>query len=603
MNHCIQFEFICSQPVALYGHLCHQYVDRKAIDIRAAQFTDEQHNTHYLLEAFAEQAQLEQLAEEIAEDFLLSVWLIDTRIQRVEHKQYPQSSLSLTKPTPYAPLPYCQHCQPLFGDNQSQQFANINLACSHCHGETKLSVAQKSLSEQDIFAFADLLLNNSTLHLPDDNMTLSLALPLSAKDRPSIIVCNPNDLNGYFHLSDHQVLALSSIEKPCITLMTNDTGKAHFKTALVDVQFASNRLLVILTEKLRQRGINWLYSHSNPPGEHHGNPPLKLARLAEQWIAKQQVKAGQCEVLFNPLHDEAISQIANINYCATSIDKQVSWSAIHTEHKQVLPESHAAQCALLAGLQTMSPPNPCKKAKHAAILFFSYYQASQILALDKEGNAELFFEMANIPNSGYEICHQLSQSRESGLLDKFKQMYPDSYNALLDIELTSHTKSLTSLMAVAAAIIGCRVYHDAPESITQQLADSFIADAMGFNGANAPRIDFPLTKGEAYRSLNWCKTLGTLMSFRIAGETDTSKLAFAFHDSLADYLSNWIEHLDKNIGIKHLVLAGSEFDNPVLAKRIQMRVGKNTPLVINKQLDLEGANLAVGGIFLRQRRR
>ncbi|QBF82686.1 hypothetical protein EXU30_08285 [Shewanella maritima] len=158
-------------------------------------------------------------------------------------------------------------------------------------------------------------------------------------------------------------------------------------------------------------------------------------------------------------------------------------------------------------------------------------------------------------------------------------------------------------MAVAAAIIGCKIHHDSPESITQQLADSFVADAAAYRGNNAPRVDFPLTKGEAHRSINWCKTLGTLMSFRLAGETDTKMLAFAFHDSLADYLSNWIEHVDQNIGVQHLVLAGSEFDNPVLAQRINLRIGNNTPILVNHQLDLEGANLAVGGIFLAQRRR
>ncbi|WP_394129465.1 NiFe hydrogenase [Shewanella maritima] len=602
MMHHIQFEFICSQPVALYSYLCDKFQQYQSADITSVQFINEQHHSCYVLESYGEQPQLEQLAEDIAEHFLLSVWLIDTNIKRIEAKQYPDApKASINNQT--APLSYCQNCQPQFGDNQSADFANINLACEHCGGHNKLSATQRAFTEQDIFAFAEVLLNKETLHLPEDNMTLSIAQPNNVRERPSIIVCNPNAMNAYFSLNEQQVLALSSIEKPCLKLYTNDSGMQEIKAPLVDVQFASNRLMIILCERLRQRGINWIYAHSNPPGEHHANPPLKLALINHQWVAKQQVSPGKCKSYFQPLHDDAVSLVTNMAYTANCNNDQISWSATHSQNLQLLPPTHAAQCALLAGLQAQVPPSKSKKPKHAGVLFFSRYQASQIVTIDKDSQAELFFELDAMPTSGYEICHLLSQSREKGLLDKFKQNHPDSYNTLLDIKLTSHPKSLTSLMAVAATIIGCTVHHDAPESITQQLADRFVADAMAFRGANAPRIDFPLTKGEAHRSINWCKTLGTLMSFRLAGETDSAKLAFAFHDSLADYLSNWIEHVDKNIGIHNLVLAGSEFDNPVLAKRIQIRVGKNTPLLVNQQLDLEGVNLAVGGLFLAKRRR
>ncbi|MGZ9899411.1 Kae1-like domain-containing protein [Shewanella gaetbuli] len=602
MMHHIQFEFKCSRPVPLYEYLCQQFIAHPKVAITAAQLTDDQFNTRYIIEASAEQAQLEQLAEEIAEHFLLSVWLLDTRIQRIEQKQFLTSKQLNYPKASYAPLPYCQQCQPRFGDNQHNDFANINLECSHCHGHQQLSLAQKGLTPQDIKAFAEILLNKDTLYLPDDNMTLSIAQPVFEHHRPSILVCNPNALNSYFHLCDEQVIALSSIEKPCLRLNTNEAGLSCLKVPLVDVQFAHNRLLVILCELLRQRGINWLYSHSNPPGEHHCNPPLRLARLEHQWVAKQHVQAGECNRYFTALHDDAESLVCNMHYSAFGQKDTLKWTAIRTQNEQIIPKSKAAHCALLAGLQAQQSPSKCKKPKHAAVLFLSRHQTSQIVTLDKNSQAELFFEFPAIPRSGYEVCHALSQSREKDLLNKFKQAHPEDYNALLDIELSSHSQSLTSFMTVAAAIIGCQVNHDTPESVTQQLADSFVANAMIFNGANAPRIDFPLIKGEANRSINWCKTLGTLMSFKLAGETDIAKLAFAFHDSLADYLSHWIEHVDKNIGINHLVLAGSEFDNPVLAQQICLRVGKNTQILINKQLDLEGANLAIGGLFLPQRR-
>ncbi|HBF45108.1 MAG TPA: hypothetical protein DDW91_00785 [Shewanella frigidimarina] len=173
----------------------------------------------------------------------------------------------------------------------------------------------------------------------------------------------------------------------------------------------------------------------------------------------------------------------------------------------------------------------------------------------------------------------------------------------MDLHIQADDGALCQLMAVATLIIGAYPVETAQRVTVTELADKFIALAMSHHGNNAPRIDFPLTKGAAHRSLNWCKTLGTLMSFKLAGETNLAKLAFAFHDSFADYLSHWVEHLDQNIGVKQLVIAGSEFANPVLTERVQLRIGKNFPLVVNPLLDLDGVNIAIGGLYLKQRRR
>ena len=263
-------------------------------------------------------------------------------------------------------------------------------------------------------------------------------------------------------------------------------------------------------------------------------------------------------------------------------------------------------CALNAAVLRCDPNKNHHKAqfvKHAAVLYFSQQNACQIVTLDSQSNPELFFQLPTLPTSGYEICHSLSESPQKSLLDKFKQLFPAEYNQLLDLHIQADDGALSQLMAVATLIIGAYPVETAQRVTVTELADKFIALAMSHHGNNAPRIDFPLTKGAAHRSLNWCKTLGTLMSFKLAGETNLTKLAFAFHDSFADYLSHWVEHLDQNIGVKQLVIAGSEFANPVLTERVQLRIGKNFPLVVNPLLDLDGVNIAIGGLYLKQRRR
>ncbi|MGL4835657.1 MAG: NiFe hydrogenase, partial [Shewanella sp.] len=75
----IRFDFICAREVPFYAHLCNQYLHDETLKITIG--CDAQHpfgTLRYFIEAQGEQAQLEQLADAIAADFLLSAWLIDS---------------------------------------------------------------------------------------------------------------------------------------------------------------------------------------------------------------------------------------------------------------------------------------------------------------------------------------------------------------------------------------------------------------------------------------------------------------------------------------------------------------------------------------------
>ncbi|WP_182722869.1 NiFe hydrogenase [Shewanella sp. SR43-8] len=640
--HNIRFDFVCQRHVPLYEHLCNQYLDRTELNISIGAESDPQTSTtRYFIEAFATQAQLEALADDIASDFLLSVWLLNTHIERIDKHCGQRKPLAMSAKSSGLPLYFCQHCQPLFGDNQQPSFGNINLHCEHCMGHEKLSRDEKSLTQADIVLMANRLISHKSLPLPILGLTLWLTPPTSLTDeqaktptqtetrqanqyqRPHILICNPNSLNSHFIVNDSQVLALSSIEKPLICVRAS-SDHPSLLAPLYEIQFAENRLLVILTEVLRQKGIHWLYvsKNSDQQTSHDGvlKAPLRLAMINHQWLPITSLSHGTMPLpsTITCLHDENNYQDGHFAFRAhttnTSIDWQVSpaeppatvlENVITDDSSDVSTSITTSLCALNAALLRCDMTKKIRKAqfvKHAAVLYFSQHNASQIVTLDSQSQPELFFEIPKLPLSGYEICHRLSESPQKSLLDKFKQLFPAEYNQLLDLHIQADDGALSQLMAVATLIIGGYSVETAQRVTVTELADKFIALAMAHQGNNAPRIDFPLTKGAAHRGLNWCKTLGTLMSFKLAGETNLAKLAFAFHDSFADYLSHWIEHLDQNIGIKQLVIAGSDFANPVLTERVQIRIGKNFPLVVNPLLDFDGVNIAIGGLYLKQRR-
>ena len=628
----IRFDFTCSRQVPLYAHLCNQYLNYDELNISIG--CDGQHSSgqysgqhdfgpqSYFIEAQGEQNQLEQLADAIAADFLISAWLIDSSIKVIDEPQgsktllpFPQSGSSP------AIVPFCQHCYPLIGDNQSAKFGTLDLICPCCKGETQLTSAQKALTLSDIKAMAQGLLTQGPLTLAAaDNLQLSLtpfAQPLG--ERPQLLICNPNTLNAHFCLNDAQVLALSSIEKPLICARpTQEHDK--LSAPLYDICFAYSRVILVLGEVLRQKGVDWVYIKGP-----HNRPKLAWVDGAWAQIASHDLSSTQVQtkhfIAPEPLREKVSFHgyqaqwqaakrsrshqgelsVAVLTQVPSSEDSDINCTSMLSDNNQntVNTENHTLADAALFSALLNGKFTSHKQAKNAAVIYLSHTHASQIVTCDNKGDTELFFALPELPDNGYEIFHQLDSSPQKAVAQKFKSLFPEDYLKLLSLKLHGRRDNLQSLWAIAAILIGLNTQEET--QCQAKLSDALMAAAMRYHGANAPRIDYPLTKGEAHRSLNWCKTLGTVLSFRIAGNDDPSQLAFAMQDSLADYLSNWIEHIDLNIGVHNIALAGNELINETLCKRISLRLGKNFPLVINRSLDLDGDNLAVGALYVKQR--
>ncbi|MBW8184930.1 Kae1-like domain-containing protein [Shewanella nanhaiensis] len=576
----IRFEFTCSRPVPLYAHLCDQYlkIEGLSITIGLNKFT-------YFIEARGDLKSLGQLADQIAQDFLLSVWLIDSQILLIDTPIGSRTPLTSS----IVEQEFCQICVPQFGDNQSPQFGDIGLTCECCQGQTRLQEDHRYLSYADISALVDTLLSQKALTLPGlPAITLSLDPGVSSSQN-NLLICNPNNLNALFHLQEHHVLALSSIEKPWITARPV-CNHSKLTAPLYNLHFAHNRLLIVIAERLKQKGITWVYYYSN-------NPVTPLAWVESGWCELKSTKQNQPIFLpfanmIEPLHDEACYSGVTAKWnkgklsCCSDIKTLEADTFSHIDSKD------AATCALHAGSLEYS------QQKNCAVLYFSQHNTNQIVTLDGKRNLELFFSFPELPSTGYDIYYQLEQSSQRQVLEKFKHSYPQDYIRLLDLHFDKPTDNLQTLWAIAAVILGLP-----SKSLSKKaLSDALISSAMSHRGVNAPRIDYPLTRGEAHRSLNWCKTLGCLMSFRLADDKEHHKLAFGMQDSLADFIANWIEHLDQNFGIKSVILAGDEFANQVLSQRISLRLGKNFPLKVNRQLDIDGNNLAIGALYLNKRR-
>lgn len=580
----IRFEFNCTRDVPFYAHLCNQYLQNEQYDV-----TIGKQDHLYYIEAQGVQSQLEQLADAIADDFLISTWLIKPQITVIDA---PIGNKKLL-PVNQLELEYCQHCQPQLGDNQAKHFGDVSFNCPCCQAHTRISATEQAVSLADAKALVKQLDKLGSIQLPackDGHGPIISFHPIEnqpLETRHQLVICNPNNLHAHFSVNDSQILALSSIEKPFIKARPI-INHPRLKQPLYELSFAKSRLLLVVCEILRQQGTDYIYiaNARNP----------KIAMIEAKWSLIHTPPTPHklvIEAIRQPLHDDAKAG----HYLAKWATKQIE---INTEKEGVVDSaamSNAASCALHSATIAESKP------KNLAALYFSSTNKTQIVTLDGKQQLELFFEFPNLPDNGYDIVHHLELTPQKNLLDKFKAHYPDDYLQLLSLKLPQPTNNIESLWAIAAIILGAATKMNVPRALTKtELCDFVIARAMCHKGANAPRVDFPLTRGEAFRSLNWCKTLGTIISFRLAEEENIDKLAFGMHDSFADYLCNWIEHLDQNICIKSVVIAGDSFANEVLAQRVALRLGKNFALDTNPLMDLDGLNIAAGALYLKQRR-
>ena len=595
----LRFEFDCSKQVPWYGYLCNQYLNYQKLNLTVGLLAiRHQANEHleqqkkpvvtwrYLLEAEGEQAELECLAEQVAADFLLSVHLLDSRMLLATDRQGDKKPIEVSA----ANVPFCQHCQPRFGDNQHGEFANLVLACDHCHGEQAILTLDTvaALQRQDLQQLAVRLLEGETLFLDDVSGKLVLSRQPIGQGRQQMLVCNPNNLNSLFQVTDNEVLALSSIEKPLLRLRPVTDSK--LTAPLYEVGFAASRLQLVLAEYLRVKGIDAIYCHREHQQAVFAHTLGIDVPVAVSTVQLDSLLLGQA--LPETLHESA--RFGAYVAKATGKRKQqqiVSSLANDADVWDSTDATSAAQCALLGIAAEVG------SASNLGMLYFSDRYVSQLMTSNDDGDIKCFMQVPELPATGADIISQLQSSPQQDVFAKFTEQYPALYQRLQKLDLSGCPKqSLKSLWIVAAVIIGIEA------DSNEQLADAFVAAAMSNTSANSPRIDYPLISGE-YATFDWCKTFGTLISFRLAGDDDAAKLAFAMNDSLADFIANWIERLDLNTGIRRVYLAGSSFANPVLGRRIALRLGKNFPLGVSQMQDLDGALLATGALYLRQRRR
>ncbi|WP_028110918.1 hypothetical protein [Ferrimonas futtsuensis] len=555
----LKFNFHCDRPVPYYAHRCNQLLTHPQVLT-----TGKTDNTYFFI-AEGDQEQLSELAEQVGQEWSLSCWLERSELLPVEELEGDEHALA------HGPVhnPYCGYCR----DHLQ--------TCHHCGSE-----AQPSLDSDQLQQAVDTFLAKGQCTLATGS-GLRRFRRLGNIQPKQLMFCRAEALNTALHLSNQGVRLLSSLEKPMLQLLP----KAEFAKAntLAHITYlchlADDRISLRLAQKLADAGVELVAVEEVEPA-----PKLVLTFLEEKPLAlSHRTQPGDIACPEAPLWDDAVIG----GYRAEVNDGKLLLSE---DGRQNINDRWAAACAH-HGATLFAP-----RGSTTATLYLSGNRPSGLIHQDDQGEYQWLVKLPEKWIAPNQILNAIAESAETGerLVARFRELHPERAATLDAMSDTPISGNLSSVMALIAWLL--QVAEPGDDRLTA--ARKFTALALGHDGKNSPRIDFKLKRDDdEVLTVQPHKALQAALSYAMADENSIQATCYGLVDSFADFVANWVEQLDADVGIDQLALAGDEFASPALMDRIHRRLGNNFHLMWPEALDFDGSNLAAGGLFLKRRKR
>ncbi|MBY6188387.1 hypothetical protein KUV89_17360 [Marinobacter hydrocarbonoclasticus] len=554
----LRFDFHTARPVPLYGRLCNQFLRHPQVQAIGRD------SNGYFMEAEGDQVQLSALAELIGRTFPLSCWLTESLLRPID--EFSGDATDINDPAPQ--LPYCQHC-----------LETPKSLCPHCGATPAL---QDQSLEPRITELTQQLMNDGLVRYQVDQNRITLRLlNQMAPETDGLLFCAIDALNQALHISEEGIKRLGSIEKPSLLLAPRaEFAQQHPLTrSRYRVQQAADRLTLMLTTRLHQAGIEVV-------GIEQSHPPMLLTPYGDTLVALDDHRPPLPLSTHEPIRHEA--HLMGLK--ARWQDGRVRLSRT-TQQPQPDPD-WAAACALEGVRQQDRVP------KRSAVLYLSRQHRSGLLYQDNEGQYSWLVRLPDAeeaPLSTLGMMDAIRSGSETGarLLKRYQEVDPTHLDALTERNAIALNGSFQHLLALAAWFTG-----QSQDTDPDRAGEAFLCLASRYTGQTAPRIDYAVERKDGTLLVQWHRALQACLSYRLADPEQQAGVAYGVIDSFCDFVCNWVEQLDMNIGLDEVILAGDEFDNPVLLERLRLRMGKN--ITLRLPADFGPSTLAIGALFVPQ---
>lgn len=602
----IAFKFKYTHDNGLFTRILNRIATRSSLPLSLYN-----EGSEYRVEASGEQAELEILADDISALVPQSLFLSGYAIEEVLEEKV-QGSEYLDQDVTFYQVPYCPECQKKvietfdpFCKCDVCGFSDISLALEDLSTYTGVSVE----SHESFFDhLANQFIEKGELSLPTYNGIRRFSLlPTEGDINKGILICDPVNISDKFLITQGELDALMTVEKPTVRLKPKLKFRAEHELndPFYAVFFADDKITLALSTALKNKGVEALFCDQVTT--------LRVSSALEQQLI---ISIGRdllpchfelslkndvfCEyegyeaygdvnglVLDNTINVEGRSYISYISNDHqnknTSVKNGIGFEPAHAALRSVVLEKEL-QGKALCGVHLSRKNTP-----HIFSFASKIGYTPMVLFRDPDLDNKKVLQ----PKEMIEAIASMDEGGER-LVANFKDQFPDLYAKVEATTFEEDTDSsvMSRLWAMAAVFLGL---YDG-ENIKKG-CDVLESTAIEFGGKSGPRIDYKVISTDEGYQLDMRLAIRSAMSFKLAG-LDDYLLSFGFIDSLADFIALQAENADANIGINGVTLTGSFFENRQLFMRTHNALSKNYPIYRNERLSIDDANIAIGAVTL-----
>ncbi|GLS82812.1 hypothetical protein [Paraferrimonas haliotis] len=560
----LKFSFVSDRPIGIYARLCNQFAVHPLV------FGFGFDDNGYFLEAEGDEQALSDLAELIGSAFPLSCFVKGSHIEAIEAFSGSATELEVDS----LALPYCRHC-----------VEQASLACKHCGSAAEV--------EQDIDALAQTFIEQGSVSYQSANGAVTWShLSNDALQGSGLLFCDAKALNESLHISNDGIKTLGSIEKPALLLSVREAfaNQHNIEHRRYPVQLAADKIGYALSKALYKTGVTAVAISQ-------ARPAMLLSQFGERPVVLRPQRMPAPLAAFEPVNAKAT--YSGVQACY--VEGKIHFSAataeqdLRTDTQALAPWGAACTLEAIRQLDRFQ--------RRSAVLYLSRQHYSGLLYKDDQGQ---YPWLVQLPHTGLDGGAQLSVAEAIAQLDhnapklvaNFSKRYPERATVL---ERDFHgICQFSQALAQASYLVGIATPSDSEELAAQKM----ISAVEQYQGKVSQRIDFKVNKleqqGSAYLQVDYRAAFRALMSYTLADESQQVALGYGFIDSFCDFVCNWVEQLDMDIGLDEVIIAGDEFDNNVLLERLRLRLGKNTKLRLPEPLDFDELSIAMGALYVPQ---
>ncbi len=542
----------------------------------------------------------------LGEKLPLSIYIGETSLQEVEQIDYvpmeiAASSVNLSLGAEAvekildenSPL-YCDpfYTEGIYGANRNIAHAKIDTESLYIENKKEKNVYKKGSFKNFFDDLAKILSENKIVRLKGLNgITYLTRKPLL--DSPleySILLLDANILNTAFSLSHREFLSLSSIERPKIELNILEdfnTANSISKISSIEVRMPFCGFEFLLAKSLRDYGILYLY-------EMHecDNYDYEAYFISEDLHKQEHLKVcafdnitliEDGEIALLPF---AVDAKSDLTYANLAVLQEGDGYAINTSFDSY-DSLFFKEKEYKFAIQSVIKEGALHTNKIAAS-YLSLDKAGSSFCVYKEGSG--VHKLIDIDATNCDMTYALEALGKSNkkLLENFSATHKSEIKRWekYDYKGEGTLKSVLGLLSIFAGT-DAKNYIEAYTLLVNHL--------RSYGGERSVKIDMKLKKGENRLALDLEKSLGAILSYRLAG-VETRMLCYGICESFMDFTNDMLHEICKQNDTKVAVATGSLFGEPFFAKRLTKHSKNLYNLHFPRGISLEGMNILYGAL-------